>query len=132
MEAMTKILKPQTILTPSGDELVVLSRAEYDALRARADAAPANEDEDIARIVGRTNGEAAFPTELWERIEAGEHPVRVFREFRDITQLHLAMKIDVAQSTIAAIETNKRRGTVDLYIALAKALDVPLDALVER
>ncbi len=130
---MTKAAaRPQTIRSPSGEELVVLSRAEYDALRARAEAAPANEDEDIARVVDRTKGEAAFPAELWARIEAGEHPLRAFREFRDVTQLHLAMKIGVAQSTIAAIETSARRGTVDLYIALAKELDVPLDALVER
>jgi hypothetical protein len=37
----------------------------------------------------------------------------------------------VAQSTIAAIETNRRRGMVDLYIALARALDVLLEALAE-
>jgi hypothetical protein len=29
-------MKPQTITTPAGDELVVLPRAEYDALLAAA------------------------------------------------------------------------------------------------
>lgn len=122
----------QTIRSPGGDELVVLPRADYEALLALAEAAPATEEDDIAGIVDRTNGEPSFPEEVWARLEAGEHPVRVFRTLADMTQLHLAMRLGVTQSTIASIENRSRKGTVGLYAALAKELKVPLEMLVEE
>lgn len=44
-------MKPQTITTPRGDEMVVISKAEYDALVAAANIrAEAEEDADDVAI----------------------------------------------------------------------------------
>ena len=72
----------------------------------------------------------AMPRDQWGRIRAGEAAVRVVREYRGLTQADLAAASGVARPEISAIETGARRGTVDTFKALAKALRAPLDVLV--
>ena len=59
------------------------------------------------------------------------NPVRVWREYRGLTQRELAEKAGLAQAYIAQIETGRRKGTVDVYKRLAEALRVDIDDLVE-
>jgi DNA-binding XRE family transcriptional regulator len=72
----------------------------------------------------------AMPRHQWARIRAGEAAVRVVREYRGLTQADLAEASGVARPEISAIETGARRGTVDTFKALAKALRAPMDVLV--
>jgi transcriptional regulator with XRE-family HTH domain len=64
-----------------------------------------------------------------DRLANGQNPVRILREWRDITQMHLSFKTNLSQGYISDIE-NGRLGTVAALRLIANVLDVPLDLLV--
>ena len=72
-----------------------------------------------------------MPRDQWARIRAGETPLRVIREFRGLTQAQLGEKAGIDQGQISTTENGKRRGAVGTLKALAKALEAPLDVLVD-
>lgn len=100
-----------------------------------AKANEADEDAGTARLVARARKEIAegatvVPLDVVNRIADGENPVRVIREWRDITQLHLAHKTDIGQGYISDLENGRRKGTVAALKEIARVLEVPLDLLV--
>ena len=114
-------------------EVAILPRKEYEALVAKAN--EADEDAGTARLVARARKEIAdgapvIPLDVVNRIADGENPVRVIREWRDITQLHLAHKTDIGQGYISDLENGRRKGTVAALKEIARVLEVPLDLLV--
>jgi DNA-binding XRE family transcriptional regulator len=127
-------MKPQFIKTESG-ELVVLARSDYDALIRRAKVVK-GEDEGTARLVARSDAalsagdEIELPADVAERIARGENPLRVIREWKDHTQMYLAYKTDIDQSTISALENGTRKGTTAVWRRLATVLGVPMDLLI--
>jgi len=56
--------------------------------------------------------------------------VKVWREYRGISQATLADAAELSQAYIAQIETGKREGRVDAYRAIASVLKVNIDDLV--
>jgi ribosome-binding protein aMBF1 (putative translation factor) len=114
-------------------EVAILPRKDYEALVAKA--AEADEDAGTARLVARARreiaeGEAVIPFDVVNRIANGEIAIRVIREWRDITQLHLAFKTHLGQGYISDLENGRRKGTVAAFKEIARALEVPLDLLV--
>jgi hypothetical protein len=108
-------------------EVAILPRKEYEALVIKA--AEADEDTGTVRLVARARSEVAagaplLPKQVVERLTNGENPVRVMREWRDVTQLHLSFKTNLSQGYISDVETGRRKGT-----AAALRL-IPLDLLV--
>ena len=75
--------------------------------------------------------EEAFPIELFDKIDAGESPLKVFREHRGLTQTNLAKKAGTSQGMINHIEKGNREGTVSMLKDLANALDIDLDMLID-
>ena len=73
--------------------------------------------------------EEIVPLELAERIAAGEHPVRVWRQYRGLTASALAAQAGIAQSYLSDIETGKKPGSVRALKAIADRLEVSLDIL---
>ena len=126
-------MKPQFIKTESG-ELVVLARSDYEALIKRAKGT--SEDEGTARVIARSDAaldaghEIELPAAAAERIARGENPLRVIREWQGHTQMYLAHKTDIDQSTISALENGTRRGTASVWKRLAEVLRVPTDLLI--
>lgn len=114
-------------------EVAILPRKEYEALAAKA--AEADEDTGTAQLVARARGEIAagaplLPKHVVDRLAEGENPVRVLREWRDVTQLHLSFKTNLSQGYISDVETGRRKGTAAALRRIADALRVPLDLLV--
>lgn len=114
-------------------EMAIMPRAEYERLVARA--AEADEDAATARLVARARKEVAtgaplIPLEIAERIADGESPIKVIREWRDVTQLYLSHQTNIGQGYISDLENGRRKGTAAALSAIAKALDVPLEMLV--
>lgn len=115
--------------TPSGDEMVIIPRAEYETL---LDAAEMNED--IAafdRFHQRlaAGEEELIPAEFVNRLIEGEHAVRVWREYRGLTIKQLAETAGLAPAYISQIEAGKREGTIETLRKIAQALTVTLDDL---
>jgi len=72
--------------------MAILPRKEYEALwprpprptRTQARASGARARKEIA------DGDAVLPLDVVNRIADGENPIRVIREWKDVTQLYLA------------------------------------------
>jgi hypothetical protein len=114
-------------------EIAILPRKEYEALAAKA--AEADEDAGTARIVARARKEIAdgaplLPKQVVDRFAKGENPVRVLREWRDVTQLYLSFKTGLSQGYVSDVETGRRKGTAAALRRIADVLKVPLDLLV--
>lgn len=108
------------------NEMVTIPRAEYDRLREAA--------EDLADIEAYTRAMAAneesIPAEFVHRMIEGESPVRVYREFRGLTQTALSAASGVNRVQIADIEARRSKGSIDTMRKLADALRVTIDDLV--
>lgn len=100
---------------------------DYEALLERME-----ELEDIAAYkdaMGRD--EESYPAEIIKRIVVGgENPVRVYREYRGLSQEGLAKAIGKTKTTISEIETGRKQGSIDTLKAIAEALIVDLDQIV--
>jgi ribosome-binding protein aMBF1 (putative translation factor) len=120
--------------TPRG-EVAILPRKDYELLIAKA--SEADEDAGSARIVARARKEIAsggplLPKDIVDRLANGENPVRVLREWRDVTQMYLSFRTSLSQSYISDIENGRRTGTAAALRLIANVLKVPLDLLVEE
>jgi len=123
---------PQIIRTPQGEELVVLPRADYEALVERADH-EAEDAEDVAIYDARkaelAAGGGILPPEVSAAILRGDSRLKAIRNWRGETQLHLTFKTGIAQGYLSDLENGRRRGTSDTIAKLAQALNVPAEWL---
>lgn len=123
---------PQIIRTPAGEELVVLPRAEYEALLERA-AHEAEDADDIAIYDARkaelTSVGSVMPPEVSAAILRGDSRLKAIRKWRDETQRHLESVTGIGQGYLSDLESGRRAGSPETIAKLAKALDVPVDWL---
>jgi ribosome-binding protein aMBF1 (putative translation factor) len=108
---------------------VTLSRRDFEALTDLvADAADLADVEAVtAKIAaGETR---TFPFAVAERLLDGDHPVRVFREYRGLGLRQLASTAGVSPSYLSEIESGEKPGSFECMRRLAAALDVSMDML---
>jgi DNA-binding XRE family transcriptional regulator len=123
---------PQIIRTPGGEELVVLPRAEYEALLERADQG-AEDADDVAVYDARktelANGGVVLPPDVTAAILRGETRLKAIRNWRGETQLHLNFKTGISQGYLSDLESGRRTGTPETIAKIAQALNVPVEWL---
>jgi DNA-binding XRE family transcriptional regulator len=91
------------------------------------------EDEEFAAQLAVLHGapvETTIPFEVVRAKLDGVHPLKAWREYRGITQLQLSSRSGVGRDLIAQIETGKKQGGVTTLERLARALGVPIEALI--
>ena len=124
---------PQVIQTETGEELIVLTRRDYDALLAQAGDEEA-EDRMTVRLVEESRAAIArgddvlLPQEVWEAMENGENRIRVLREYRGLSREELARRIGLSPEALSRIEET---ANTDIFKALARELAVPLTVLTD-
>jgi DNA-binding XRE family transcriptional regulator len=123
---------PQIIRTPSGEELVVLPRAEYEALLERADHG-AEDADDVAIYDARkaelAGGGGVLAPEVSAAILRGDSRLKAIRSWRGETQQQLEAKTGIGQGYLSDLENGRRAGTSETVAKLAQALDVPVEWL---
>ncbi len=119
-------IHPQIISQNGNPAFVVLPYEEYKRILE------ALEDiEDIEAVEAAKNDTSErFPLALVEQLASGETPIKVFREYRRLTQTELAKRVNVSRQYISQLESGERTGTTKLLKVIAKALDVDIDDLV--
>ena len=126
-------MKAQTITSPSGDELVVLPRSDYEALVAAASAR--DEDADDIAIYDRRRAELAagldapLPSEVSARLTKGEGLLKALRNWRDITQMELSFRTALGQGYLSDLESGRRKGTPKTLKSIAAALNAQAEWL---
>jgi len=110
--------KPEWAVLPYEDYLQLIEQAELlEDIR----------DFDAISAAIERGDEELIPAEVVNAILDGENPIKVWREFRGLTQQQLANAIQISKPYLSQIETGKRTGTTDVLSAIAKALDVSLE-----
>jgi transcriptional regulator with XRE-family HTH domain len=123
---------PVMTKTPRGDEIVILSRAEYEALAAgsrgedAADAAHAN------RILAElaSGRETLLTSEQADALLSAPTPLAFWRKHRGLTQQALSKRVGVAQGFISEIENGSKTGDVQTLATIARVLEISLEDLV--
>jgi len=88
------------------------------------------EDADALAAYHASRDQERVPVELVDRLLAGENPVKVWREYRDLSQRALADRAGLNFTYLSQIESGARKGPVATMKKLAEALRVDLDDLV--
>jgi DNA-binding XRE family transcriptional regulator len=116
---------------PQGDDIVILSRKEYDQLIAAT-----NEDAADAEILRRSiarvksGEEETFTSAEVDAFLAAKTPLAFFRKKRGISQDTLAKQAGITQGYLSEIEIGRKSGDVQTLRKIADVLKVSLDALV--
>jgi ribosome-binding protein aMBF1 (putative translation factor) len=118
---------PVMTKSPKGDDIVILSRKEYDQLvvAANEDAA----DAAVARKAIARHEETISEAELDELLGA-KTPLAFWRKKRGLTQAELAKAAGIAQGFLSEIESGLKTGDVTVLQRIAVALEISLLDLV--
>ncbi|MBN9220672.1 MAG: helix-turn-helix transcriptional regulator [Mesorhizobium sp.] len=120
---------PQIIKTSTGEELVVIPRADYEALLHAAEEA-LEEAADAAIYDERKaelKAEKPLPANVTIDILRGSSRLKALRNWRRLTQADVATAIGVSQGFLSDLESNRRKPSEQTVVLLAKALDVPAE-----
>jgi DNA-binding XRE family transcriptional regulator len=117
--------------TPGGEELALMPRAEFEALKAAAERIEAAEH--VQSVADYRSGKlpGVSPDEALAFAQAAS-PLAFWRKRAGVTQGALAEKVGVTQNYLSDVETGKRAGPVSLWLKLSGALGVPVEALVDE
>lgn len=72
-----------------------------------------------------------MPGDVVYAIVDGEYPIQVWQKHRGITQRQLAEKADSSTAYLSQIELGEGKGSTDVLVDIARALDLTLDAIIE-
>lgn len=123
-QIIEKAGKPEYAVLPYEEYLQLIELAEdtKDAMDARQ-----------AMEELRSGEDEAIPAKIVDRLLSGEeHPVKVWREYRGLTQEGLGLAAGVGKSYISQIEAGRKTGSAKLLKALASALKVDIDDLMNE
>jgi DNA-binding XRE family transcriptional regulator len=117
------------IVEIAGQKLAVLPVEEYERLielaEDQADIAAADRADQR-----RLAGEEYVPFELVNAIIDGANPLKVWREYRRLSQRELADAAECRVATISELENGKALGKPALWRKLAAVLKVELDDIL--
>jgi DNA-binding XRE family transcriptional regulator len=88
------------------------------------------QDYDSAKAALEHGDDELVPSEVVYAILDGENPIKVWREYRKMSQPETAEKAGISVPYLSQLETNKRKGSLDVLSAIAKVLQVSLENIV--
>jgi DNA-binding XRE family transcriptional regulator len=114
----------RTLTTPKGEELIVLSREEYqDLIDAR--------DHALAMAAHARSDDPGLTDAEMDAYLAAPTPLAYWRKRRRLTQAKLAAAAGISQPYLAQLETGRRvSADIAVYAMLAKRLGVRIEDLV--
>lgn len=110
--------------------MIVLDRRRYDELAAAEEMLADVTAYDTAKRRLGLGEDELVPTSVADALLGGQSPVRVWRQYRGLSQAELARRAGIAVSYLSNIETGVRSGSVDRLARIASALNVRLDDLI--
>jgi DNA-binding XRE family transcriptional regulator len=113
--------KSDVVLAEDADDIAAVAAARAEDLR-------------FAESVQRERGSAVeitIPIDVVKAEMEGAHPIRAWRDHRGWTQIVLASNSGVSRDLIAQIEIRRKKGSIDTLDRLARALGIPIEALID-
>ncbi len=111
-------------------EYAVLPYPEYLVLVEQAEMLEDIRSYDNAKKSIASGNEELFPASVVDALADGENPIKVWREYRGLTQQQVAEEIGISVPFVSQLETEKRRASIEVMKKLASMLHVEIDDLV--
>ncbi len=116
----------QFLITPGGDELAVLPRAEYEALIDRL--LEMDEAEDAADVAMydacKADPSPTLPPEISARMLRGDSLLKALRGWRGLTQVDIEAATGIGQGYLSDLESGRCKGTPETMAKLAVVRDI--------
>ena len=120
--------KPQIIYQDGKPAFAVLPWKQYAFFKKHVDEADLTDEE--LMTLAELDGDEVIPMYVSERLSAGDHPVKVFRDYRGMTQKELAEAAGISPEYVSQIESRKKQGSIGTLKAIAQVLSLDLDDVV--
>lgn len=75
--------------------------------------------------------EELIPEAFAKRLVRGEHPIKVWRQYRKLTQAKLAKQVEISIPYLSQIENKERTPSTVVFRKIAKALKVSVSDLMD-
>ncbi|MCA9987108.1 MAG: helix-turn-helix transcriptional regulator [Anaerolineales bacterium] len=111
-------------------EWAVLPYDEYERLLAAMEMLQDIQAYDEARQALAAGEEELIPAEIADRLIDGANPIRVWRDYRGLTQAELAERAQISAAYLSQLEAGKRAGTTEVLGRVASGLQVTVDDLI--
>jgi len=111
-------------------EWAVLPYDVYLQLVEQADMLQDLRDYDWIKAAVESGDEETVPAEVVYALLDGKNPVKVWREYRNLTQKQLAEAAGISVPYLSQIESGRRRASTRVLSAIARILQVTLDDLI--
>jgi hypothetical protein len=111
-------------MSNTGEELVVLSKRDCDALLARAGDDDA-EDRMTLLLAAEALAEEPLPDTASSAILGGDSVLKALRTWRGMTQAELARRAGINQGYLSELESLSKSGSAETLERLSGELDVP-------
>jgi len=109
--------KPEWAVLPYSSYLELIEQAEmFQDLR----------DYDAAKTALERGEEELIPSEIAYALLDGANPIKVWREYRQISQQELAKTTGISVPYLSQLESGKRKGSIEVFSAIAKALRISI------
>jgi DNA-binding XRE family transcriptional regulator len=120
----------QVIKQGNKPEWVVVPYETYLQLVEKAEMLQDVQDYDSAKAALERGDDELIPSEVVYAILDGENAIKVWRKYRSMSQQEVAENAGISVPYLSQLETNKRKGSLEVLSALAKVLKVPLENIV--
>jgi DNA-binding XRE family transcriptional regulator len=87
-------------------------------------------DYDSAKVALERGEEELIPSEVVYALLDGQNPIKVWQEYRGLTQQQLAEAAGISVPYLSQLESGKRKGSTEVLTAIAKILKLSLDDIV--
>jgi DNA-binding XRE family transcriptional regulator len=111
-------------------EWAVIPYKTYLQLVEQAEALQDLRDYDSVKDALNRGEEELIPEEVVYALLDGKSPIKVWREYRGLSQSQLAEAAGISVAYLSQLETGKRKGSTEVLGAIAKVLQLSLDDVV--
>lgn len=120
----------QVIKQGNKPEWAVVPYETYLQLVEKAEMLQDVQDYDSAKAALERGDDELIPSEVVYAILDGENAIKVWRKYRSMSQQEVAENAGISVPYLSQLETNKRKGSLEVLSALAKVLKVSLENIV--
>jgi DNA-binding XRE family transcriptional regulator len=120
----------QVIKQGDKPEWAVVPYDTYLQLVEKAEMLQDIQDYDNAKAALERGEDELIPVEVVDAILDGANPIKVLREYRNMSQQKLADQVGISVPYLSQLETNRRKGSVEVLAAISRELNISLDIMV--
>jgi DNA-binding XRE family transcriptional regulator len=120
----------QVIKQDDKPEWAVIPYDTYLQLVEKAEMLEDIQDYDSVKATLERGDDELIPAEVVNALLDGENGIKVWRDFRGVSQADLAEQAGISVPYLSQLETNKRKGSLDVLSAIARVLKVTIEQIV--